>query len=233
MYDLSEAYRDIHADVVRGEVNHHWLHRNRGEGDAPREEEEQDQAANEEAQHHGQKHVQLPETHMLQCTKSSISRRVLSADRPFLKHIPEQTDARAVLTCVWVSASRRYMGSQQPTAPLGLQMQKKERTSLSNQQIDFWLLPLYKFSYLAYDCRKMSKKTIDWHRFLTDLWEFVQCLDMLGKCRRRRHRTEENAPEVFSFLPLWQAPGPLQACHCAPESPWRFVFSTFRPVIKP
>ena len=54
------AYCDLHVDHAGGEVDHDRQHGHRGEADAPREEEEEDQAADEEAHDHGDAHVQLP-----------------------------------------------------------------------------------------------------------------------------------------------------------------------------
>lgn len=57
---ISATYCDVQVHRVRPEVDHDTLHGHGRQGDAPREEEEEDEAADEETHGHGDEHVQLP-----------------------------------------------------------------------------------------------------------------------------------------------------------------------------
>lgn len=54
-------YRHLQIHRIIAEVDLDWEHGHRSERDAAGKQEEEDQTADEDAQRHGDKHVQLPE----------------------------------------------------------------------------------------------------------------------------------------------------------------------------
>lgn len=61
MLGLDRTYRHLQVHGIVAEVHHDRQHGHRSERDTAGKEEEEDQTADEEAEHHGDEHIQLPE----------------------------------------------------------------------------------------------------------------------------------------------------------------------------